>query len=184
MKVYNEIITKSLIDFEEIKLIFANNNIELVKSEQIKERFFLKKDISFKTASYKKILDNSYILLEKNERPYLNYKSHNGLEKCSSTIEIIDENECIDFLNHIGFKEVFNIEKNVYLFSDGINECSVIHLINTGIYLSTKKENATKEELKNILDAFKLPYKEDECDESIEKIVISKIRRYLRWVKK
>lgn len=180
MKIYNEIITKSLIDFEEIKLILANNNVELVKSEQIKERYFLKKEISFKTASYKTILDNSYVLLEKDEKVYLNYKTYNELEKCSSSIEIVDENECIDFLNHIGFKETFNIEKNVYLFSNENNQFSVINLINTGIYLSAEKENASKEELMDILNSFKLPYKEDECNESIEKLVISKVRRYLR----
>lgn len=180
MEIYNEIITKALIDFEEIKFVFANNNIKLVRSEEIKERYFLKKDISFKTASYKTILDNCYILVEKNDKNYLVYKNHDELQKCKSSIEITNKNDCIDFLNHIGFKETFNIEKNVYVFSNGENECEVINLINMGIYLSVGKENASLNDLKNILNTFKLPYKEDECNESIEKLVISKVRRYLR----
>ena len=180
MKIYNEIITKSLIDFEEIKFVFANNNIDLARSEEVKERYFLKNNISFKTASYKTILDNCYILVENNDKRYLVYKSHDELKRSQSSIEILNEEDCIDFLNHIGFKEAFNIEKNIYVFSNGKYECNVINLINMGIYLSVQKENASLEELKELLDTFNLPYKEDECDESIEKLVISKVRRYLR----
>lgn len=180
MKIYSEIISKSLIDFEEIKFILANNNIELVRSEQVKERYFLSNDITFKSASYKKILENIYILEEIENKMSLVYKTYSDYHESISKIEIVSEEDCIDFLNHIGFKEIFTIEKNIYDFSDGVNEFSVINLINTGLYLSVKKENATIDELKQILDSFKIPYKEDECNESIEKIMISKIRRYLK----
>ena len=180
MKIYSEIISKSLIDFEEIKFILANNNIELVKSEQVKERYFLNKDITFKSASYKKILENVYILEEIEEKKSLVYKTYDDYHKSVSKIEIINEKDCVDFLNHIGFNEAFTIEKNVYDFSNGVNEFSVINLINSGLYLNVQKEDATLEELKQILDSFKVPYKEDECNESLEKLMISKVRRYLK----
>ena len=178
MRLYTEIISKSLIDFEEMKFVLANNNIKLVKSEQVKERYFLKNDISFKSASYKKILENTYILEEIEDKKSLVYKTYGDYQKAVSKIEHVNEEDTIDFLNHIGFKETFAIEKNIYDFSDGINEFSVINLINTGLYLSVKKENTTIEELKEILSSFKIPYNEAECNESIEKLVISKVRRY------
>lgn len=180
MEKYNEIISKSLIDFEEIKLVFANNNIKLVNSYQVKERYFLKQSISFKTANYKKILENSYIFSEVNEKKYLCYKSKSNEQKEISKIEIVNEEDCIDFLNHIGLKETFSIEKNIYSYTDGLNEFSIINLINLGLYVSAKKENATVDELKGILSSFHIPYNESECDESIEKVVISKARRYLK----
>ena len=43
MKKYCELISKSLIDFEEIKMILANNNVLLLSGYQAKERVFLKK---------------------------------------------------------------------------------------------------------------------------------------------
>ena len=39
---YCEIISRSLIDFEEIKMILANNNVMLVSGSQINDRVFLK----------------------------------------------------------------------------------------------------------------------------------------------
>ena len=179
MEIYNEIISKSLIDFEEIKLVLANNNIELVESKQIKERYFLNGKVNFKTANYKKILKNSYILLSINDNEYICYKSYDDYEKRKSKIKIYDEEECIDLLNHAGYKEVFTIEKNVYTYSNGINELHVINLINIGVYVSVKKQGESLENLKDILSTFDIPYQEDECDESIEKLVIRKIRRHL-----
>lgn len=179
MKVYNEIISKSLIDFEELKFVLANNNVNLVNSKQIKETYFLNNNISFKTANYKKILENSYVLLDINEKLYLAYQSYDQNTKSTSSIEINNREDCIEFLNHAGFNEILTIEKNVYDYNNGENNLSVINLINVGLYLSVKKENSSVNELKQILDSFNIPYKNDMCDESIEKVVINKVRRYI-----
>lgn len=180
MITYNEIICRSLIDFEEIKFVLANNNIELVNSNQVKERYFLKNDISFKNASYKKILENSFILSDINDKKYLSYKSFNEYTKSISKIEVVNEDECIDFLTHIGYKEAFVLEKNVYQYSDTIHTLNIINLINIGLYLSVAKEDASSDELKEILSSFNIPYDDQDLNVSIEKLVMSKDRRYLR----
>jgi adenylate cyclase class IV len=180
MEKYNEIISKSLIDFEEIKFILANNNVELVKSYEIKERYFLNKSIKFKSATFERIMKNSYILTSENDDLYLSYKSKEDNSKLISKLKIVDSDSCIEFLNHVGFKETFGIEKNVYVYSDGINKINIINLINIGLYLNVKKEEASINELKDILSSFAIPYNEDNIDESIEKLVINKVRRYLK----
>ena len=178
MNTYNEIVSKSLIDFEEIKFILANNNIKLVDSNQVKERYFLKGDISFKNASFKKIFENSFILSDIDDKKYLSYRTYTDYTKSNSKMEITNESECIDFLSHIGYKEVYLLEKNVYVYSNGINTLQIINIINMGLYLSVQKENASLDELKEILESFNIPFDHDDCNISIERLIISKDRRY------
>lgn len=177
---YNQIITKSLIDFEEIKFILANNNIKLVNSYEIKERYFLKNCVNFKTASYDKILQNSYVLAGVNQKLYLSYTSVLESEKTTTKIEISNEKECVEFLNHIGLKESFTIEKNVYVYSGGENQFSIINLIGIGLYLSVVKENTKIDHLKEILSTFNIPYDEENCNVSLEKLFINKLRRHIK----
>lgn len=176
---YNEIITKSLIDFEEIKFVLANNNIDLVKSEQIKERYFLKDSVSLKSSNYNSILDNCYVLSNANNKLYLSIKKKQNIEVSISRMEIVDEEETVDFLSYIGYKEAFNIEKNVYVYSNKENEMKIIDLMNVGTFISVRKDNSSLEELKDILSSFGLPFNEEECNESIEKIMLSKVRRHM-----
>lgn len=176
---YNEIITKSLIDFEEIKFVLANNNIDLVKSEQIKERYFLKDSVSLKSSNYNSILDNCYVLSNANNKSYLSIKKKQNIEVSISRMEIVDEEETVDFLSYIGYKEAFNIEKNVYVYSNKENEMKIIDLMNVGTFISVRKDNSSLEELKDILSSFGLPFNEEECNESIEKIMLSKVRRHM-----
>ncbi len=176
---YNEIITKSLIDFEEIKFVLANNNIELVKSKQIKERYFLKDSISLKSSNYSSILENCYVLSNDNHKLSLSIKKKNDLEVTISRMEVVNEEETVDFLSHIGFNEAFYVEKNVYTYSDEINEIKIIDLMNVGTYVSVSKENSSLEELKSILASFNIPCNEEEYNESIEKTILSKVRRYM-----
>lgn len=178
MHTYNEIVSRSLIDFEEIKFVLANNNIKLVNSNQVRERYFLKENISFKNASFKKIFENSFILSDIDDKKYLSYRTYTDYTKSNSKMEINDEKECVDFLDHIGYKEVYLLEKNVYEYSDGANILQIINVINMGIYVSVQKENATIEELKEILESFNIPFDHDDCNVSIERLIISKDRRY------
>lgn len=180
MKQYNEIISASLIDFEEIKLVLANNNIELISSSEIKERYFLSKDVSFKNANYRKIIEKNYVVVRIDDKLYLSHRSKLGYQKTVSNIEVINENDCIDFLNHIGFEEAFEIEMNVYEYGDSYKRLRVINLIGIGLFLSVRKEDASEEELKNILSSFKIPYNEDDCDVGFERLAISKARRYMK----
>jgi len=180
MERYNEIISESLIDFEEIKFILANNNIELTSSLEIKQRYFLKKDVSFKKANISKIIENSYILENIEHKLYLSYKTIDKNHIIKSKIEIIDEDMCIEFLNHAGFEKAFTIEKNVYVYQNAKSKISVVNLIGIGLYLNVRKENASEEELKLILSSFGLPYKENKCDVNFERLAINKARRYLR----
>lgn len=177
MKICNEIITKSFIDFEEIKFILANNNIELIKSYELKESYFLNEKINFKTADINKIIENSYILSEANKELHLLYVSKKDIEKKVSKIRILDKNECVEFLNHTGFQEKFCIEKNVYVYIKNENMLSIINLIGIGFFIKLEKPGASIEELKAILNEFYIPYDEENCNISIEKKFIDKIRR-------
>ena len=95
MEKYSEIIRSSLVDFEEIKLILANNNIDLVSSKEIRERYYLKNGISFKSASYQKIIENSYILANVNDKVYLAYKKEIGNDKEIAYLSIANESACL-----------------------------------------------------------------------------------------
>lgn len=179
MEKYNEIVTKSLIDFEEIKYVLANNNIKLVNSDEIKESYYLHKNVSLRNANYKKILENCYRLINVRGKIYLVYKSREDSKTIETKIEIINEEECIEFLNHTGYYESFTIEKDVYEYSDGRHNMSVINLLNIGNFLRISQDEASIEELKEILKEFRIPFNEAECEESLEKLVISKNRRYM-----
>ena len=179
MEKYNEIIKPALIDFEEIKFILANNNINLITSKEIREKYYLKNDISLKTAKYQTIIDNSYILINVNEtKSYLSYKKQYGNEKEVSLISIEEEKECIDFLNHAGYKEAFTIEKNVYEYENDSNKLEIVNLIGIGLYLSMKSNDESVEKLNEIMTTFNIPYDESE-DVVFEKLVINKVRRYM-----
>ena len=58
--------------------------------------------------------------------------------------------------------------------------CNIINLINIGLYISVRKENATFEEVKEILESFNIPHIEEVLDESIEKLVVNKLRRQMK----
>jgi adenylate cyclase class IV len=180
MEKYCEITSKSLIDFEEIKFILANNNIDLVSSNQIQEKIFLKNDVSFANANYQTIMDNSLKLSKINDKRYLSYTSGNDIEKKTTRIEINEEDACERFLNHIGYKEVCLLELDMYVYSDGKYELNIINLINIGLYLNVKKSDSNVDELKGILNSFNIPYDEDVCNQSIEKLFINKLRRQMR----
>ena len=122
-------------------------------------------------------MSNSYTIVESGSKKYLSYKTKKGSEVNISQMEILNERDCMDFLSHIGFQETFNIEKNLYEYSDGKNFLSIINMMNIGTFMNIKKENSTKEQLCKILSSFNIPYNENECNEAIEKVVISKIRR-------
>jgi len=177
---YCEITSKSLIDFEEIKFILANNNIDLVSSNEIQEKIFLKNEISFINANYQTIMDNSLILSKIDDKSYLSYTSGNDIEKETTRIEINDEDACERFLNHIGYKQEGVLELDLYVYSDGKNELNIINLINIGLYVSVKKDNSNVGELKEILNSFNIPYDEEVYNESIERLFINKLRRQMR----
>lgn len=177
---YCEIISRSLIDFEEIKMILANNNVMLVSGSQINDRVFLKNGVSILNANYKTIVDNSIVISSVNDKKYLLYTTGDSYNKESSKIEIVNETDCEEFLNHIGFKEQFQVDADSYTYSDGINNLIITNLINIGLYVSVRKENATVEELKDILSSFNIPYDEEVVDESIEKLCVNKLRRQMK----
>ena len=54
---YCEVTSKSLIDFEEIKFILANNNVNLVKAHQLNGKVYLKDTVSVLNSNYKTIID-------------------------------------------------------------------------------------------------------------------------------
>ena len=184
MEKYNEIIRASLIDFEEIKFILANNNIELISSNEIKENYYLKNGISLKNANYNTLIDKSYILANINDKLYLINKEEDGISKSFTKLEIVNENECVEFLNHAGFKEAFTIEKNIYTYRNNDKYMDVINLIGIGIFLGVRRVDSSEDELITILDSFNLPYNDKENNIVIEKLVLNKLRRYIKWVKK
>ena len=179
MEEYNEIVTKSLIDFEEIKLILANNNIDLVKSYHIAEEYYLNSEVSLKSATFQRILDNSYIIISDGNKQYLSYKSKQGLNVRISKMVISDIKDCTNLLLHKGYIESFNIEKNVYEYSNGNDTIYVIDILNLATFFCIKKKDASLLELKEILSSFNMPFNEDKCNEEIEKVVIAKLRRYI-----
>ena len=177
---YCEVTSKSLIDFEEIKFILANNNVNLVKAHQLNGKVYLKDTVSVLNSNYKTIIDNSLTMYVINGKKYLCYITEDGYYKNTTSIEIVDENECIEFLNHIGFNEQFSLDADYYVYSDGVNMLNIINLINIGLYISVRKENATFEEVKEILESFNIPHIEEVLDESIEKLVVNKLRRQMK----
>lgn len=180
MKKYCELISKSLIDFEEIKMILANNNVLLLSGYQAKERVFLKNGISLLNANYKTIIDNSLTISEVDDKKFLFYTTGEKYNKESSKIEIVNESECEEFLNHIGYKEQFVVDSDRYIYSDGNNYLYVTNLANIGLYVGVRKENANEEELKEILSSFDIPYDEEVCDESMERLFVNKLRRQMK----
>jgi adenylate cyclase class IV len=180
MSKYCRLTSKSLIDFEEIKFILANSNIELISSNQIKERAFLKNDISFVNANYKTIVNNLLKISDINGKKYLIHETGSDYDKEATSIEINSESDCVALLNHIGYSEQYVFDADHYVYSDGTNQLEVLNLINIGLYLSVKKEDSNEKELKEILSSFHIPYDEDECNESIEKIFINKLRRQMK----
>ena len=180
MEKYCEIISKSLIDFEEIKMILANNNVMLISGNQINDRVFLKNGVSLSNSNYKTIIDNSIVISSVNDKKYLLYTTGDSYNKQSSRIEIVNEKDCEEFLNHIGFKETFEVDADCYTYSDGNNSLNIINLINIGLYVNVRKENATVDELREILSSFNIPYDEEVVDESIEKLCVNKLRRQMK----
>lgn len=177
MSKYCELTSKSLIDFEEIKMILANNNVELISGHQINDRVFLKTGVSLFNSNYKTIIDNSVVLSSVNDKKYLFYTTGESYNKESTKIEIIDESECEAFLNHIGFEEKFQVDADYYIYSDGSDNLIIINLANIGLYVSVQKENASLDELKSILSSFNVPFDEECCEESVIKLCVNKLRR-------
>ena len=180
MSKYCRLTSKSLIDFEEIKFILANRNVDLISSNQIKERAFLKNDISYINANYKTIVNNLLKISDINGKKYLIHETGYDCDKETTSIEINNEEDCEALLNHIGYSEQYVFDADHYVYSDGINQLEVLNLINIGLYLSVKKEGSNEKELKEILSSFNIPYDEEECNESIEKIFINKLRRQMK----
>ena len=61
---------------------------------------------------------------------------------------------------------------NVYVYGNSKCQMNVVNLIGIGLYLSVQKENASEEELKEILSSFGIPYKENKCDINFERLSI------------
>ena len=72
------------------------------------------------------------------------------------------------------------VDSDRYIYSDGNNYLYVTNLANIGLYVGVRKENANEEELKEILSSFDIPYDEEVCDESMERLFVNKLRRQMK----
>ena len=74
------------------------------------------------------------------------------------------------------FKELLMIA-----FSEYHNEeLKAIQFKFNDINIVVTKENANEEELKEILSSFDIPYDEEVCDESMERLFVNKLRRQMK----
>jgi len=154
MKEELEICVKCFDSYEKLMKKLEKKNFVIKEDFQLNDIYMISKDIDINNTDVYEIL-NDYVLLRetvgKNKWLVHKYKEFNDkkeiIKQGKSQCKIIDINKAKEFMESLGYKDLFSIEDHVVLVSNGKNELYIQHLSNGDIYIEMEQENIYSDNL-------------------------------------
>lgn len=158
-------------NLDETKVFFVNKGIPLVESFMLRDIYLVSKDIDVDNTENLEVLSKAIIIREvrgDQEEKKLVYKDKKYDEKgniLSSTkysCPVIDVDKMYDFLNAIGYKEVFRYEQECLEYKCGGSNIILEYIPELGLFAEIENNNKSIEGLINELNDLNIPYYEDD----------------------
>ena len=154
MKEELEICVRCFDSYEKLMKKLEKKNFVIKEDFQLNDIYMISKDIDINNTDVYEIL-NDYVLLRetvgKNKWLVHKYKEFNDkkeiIKQGKSQCKIIDINKAKEFMESLGYKDLFSIEDHVVLVSNGKNELYIQHLSNGDIYIEMEQENIYSDNL-------------------------------------
>lgn len=170
-EIEKEITVKLKWNLDETKVHFVNKGIPLFESFVLKDIYLVRKDVDVKKTKNLDVLSKSIIIRdvtgEQSEKKLV-YKdkkydeARNILSSTKYSCPITNIEKMCDFLNAIGYKEVFRYEQECLEYKCGESNIILEYIPELGLFAEIENNNKSTEGLIEELNNLNIPYYEDE----------------------